>query len=65
MKDKLFRLRKFTLTLLVLVGSFIALFLDKLTGPEMVTLIPLILGIFVGGNVTEKFSPRVKENGNT
>ncbi len=46
--------RKFLLTASVLFGVFVALFMGKLTGGEAVILIPAILVIFVGGNVTAK-----------
>ncbi len=46
--------RKFLLTVGVLLGVFVALFTSKLTGGEAVILIPAVLAIFVGGNVTAK-----------
>ena len=46
--------RKFLLTLLTLVLAFAGLFMDKLAGAEMVTLVSMVLGIFTGGNVAAK-----------
>jgi len=43
--------RKFILTSFSLVTTFVALFLDKISGGELVALVPLILGVYTGGNV--------------
>jgi len=54
--DKLYRGRKFLLTAASLLGVFGALFAGKLSGGEVVALVPLILGIFTGGNVAAKYA---------
>lgn len=54
--DKTYRGRKFILTAGSLVATFAALFAGKISGGEAVALVPLILGIFTGGNVAAKFS---------
>lgn len=46
--------RKFLLAAASLALTFIALFAGKLTGGEAVILIPAILTIFAGANVTAK-----------
>lgn len=46
--------RKFLLTAVSLALTFLALFVGKLTGGEAVILIPAILTIFAGANVTAK-----------
>ena len=46
--------RKFLLTASTLLLCFAALFADKLTGSEVVSLVTIVLGIFTGGNVAAK-----------
>jgi hypothetical protein len=46
--------RKFLLTAAALAATFVALFAGKLSGAETVALVPLIIGIFTGGNVVAK-----------
>ena len=46
--------RKFLLTAACLLMTYAALFFGKLTGSEVVALVPLIIGIFTGGNVVAK-----------
>ena len=54
--DSTFRSRKFILTGASLLLTFVALFAGKISGGEIVALVPLILGIFTGGNIAAKFS---------
>jgi hypothetical protein len=53
--NKVYSGRKFVLTMVALVFTFAGLFLDKISGGEAVALVPLILGIFTGGNVASKY----------
>jgi len=46
--------RKFIMVSVALLLTFAALFAGKLIGSEVVTLVTLELGIFVGGNVVAK-----------
>jgi len=46
--------RKFYLTAGTLLLSFAALFAGKLAGPEVVTLVSMVMGIFTSGNVASK-----------
>lgn len=46
--------RKFLLTAGSLLATFAALFAGKISGAECVALVPLIIGIFTGGNVAAK-----------
>ncbi len=46
--------RKFIMVSGAMLLTFLALFLNKLTGDQTVTLVTLELGIFVGGNVVAK-----------
>ncbi len=55
-QDSMYRGRKFALTVAALLLSFAALFAGKISGGEIVALVPLILGIFTGGNVATKFA---------
>ncbi len=57
-KDSTYRGRKFVLTGGSLLLTFIALFVGKISGGEAVALIPLILGIFTGGNVAAKYATK-------
>lgn len=54
--------RKFILTSAAMVVTFLALFVDKLTGDQTVTLVSLQLAIFVGGNVAAKHKSFGEEN---
>lgn len=54
--DKVYRGRKFALAGGSLLLTFAALFLGKISGGEAVALVPLILGIFTGGNVAAKYA---------
>ena len=54
--DSMYRGRKFALTAASLFLTFAALFAGKISGGETVALVPLILGIFTGGNVATKFA---------
>ena len=54
--DSIYRGRKFALTGASLLLTFAALFVGKISGGEAVALIPLILGIFTGGNVASKYA---------
>lgn len=58
--DTVYRGRKFVLTGGSLLLTFIALFVGKISGGEAVALIPLILGIFTGGNVAAKYAANGK-----
>ncbi len=49
-----YRSRKFLLTCAVLSLTFMALFFNKITGGEAAILIPAVLTIYTGGNVTAK-----------
>ncbi len=49
-----FKTRKFLLTAVTLLLTYIALFADKLTGDQVVTLVPWLIGIFAGANVWAK-----------
>ena len=50
--------RKFGLTLLCLVMSYSALFLDRMDGSQFITVVTLVLGIYSGANVAaKKISP--------
>jgi hypothetical protein len=53
--------RKFILTAASLTATFAALFAGKLTGSECVALVPLIIGIFTGGNVVAKHKAFTEE----
>jgi len=53
-ENNTWKTRKFVLTATALILSYAALFADKLSGAEMVALVPMILGIFTGGNVVAK-----------
>jgi hypothetical protein len=54
--------RRFLLTLGGLIIGTVALFLDKITGGEYVTLVPIVLGVFVTGRVADNFiGPGTKE----
>lgn len=46
--------RKFLMVSVTILLTFVALFTSKLTGDQVVTLVTLELGIFVGGNVVAK-----------
>ena len=46
--------RKFIIVSGAMLLTFLALFMNKLTGDQTVTLVTLELGIFVGGNVVAK-----------
>ena len=54
--DKIDKLttRKFLLTATCLLLSYVGLFAGKLTGDQLVLLVPALLTIFVGGNVAAK-----------
>lgn len=54
--DSTYRGRKFALTGVALILTFAALFTGKISGGETVALVPLILGIFTGGNVAAKYA---------
>ena len=54
MQNGKFKTRKFTLTAVTLALTFIALFAGKLTGEQVVTLVPWLIGIFAAGNVAAK-----------
>lgn len=54
MNNGKWKTRKFVLTSAALACTFLALFLGKLSGGETVALVPLILGVFTGGNVVAK-----------
>lgn len=54
--DKVYSGRKFALTSVALLLTFGALFAGKISGGETVALVPLILGIFTGGNVASKYA---------
>lgn len=49
-----FRTRKFVLTAVTLLLTYVALFAGKLTGDQVVTLVPWLIGIFAGANVVAK-----------
>ena len=53
--DKLYRGRKFLLAAGSLALTFAALFAGKISGSETVALVPLIIGIFTGGNVAAEY----------
>jgi len=59
--DSTWKTRKFILTLLSLGATFGALFAGKLSGSEVVALVPLLMGIFTGGNVWSKYAPQSGE----
>ena len=52
--DTKFKTRKFTLTAATLLLTYVALFAGKLTGDQVVTLVPWLIGIFAGANVVAK-----------
>lgn len=54
MNNGKFKTRKFVLTVATLVLTYIALFAGKLTGEQVVTLVPWLIGIFAAGNVAAK-----------
>ena len=58
--DLLYRDRKYKITIGTLILVFIGLFTGKFSGAECVALIPLILGIFTGGNVWAKYAANGK-----
>jgi hypothetical protein len=49
-----FKTRKFMLTASTLLLTYAALFAGKLTGDQVVTLVPWLIGIFAGANVVAK-----------
>lgn len=49
-----FKTRKFLVTALALLLTYIALFVGKLTGDHVVSLVPWLVGIFAGANVAAK-----------
>ena len=49
-----FKTRKFVLTAVTLLLTYVALFAGKLTGDQVVTLVPWLIGIFAGANVAAK-----------
>ena len=49
-----FKTRKFVLTAVTLLLTYVALFAGKLTGDQAVTLVPWLIGIFAGANVAAK-----------
>jgi hypothetical protein len=49
-----FKTRKFMLTAVALLLTYAALFMGKLDGEQVVTLVPWIIGIFAGANVAAK-----------
>lgn len=49
-----FKTRKFLLTAATLLLTYVALFAGKLTGDQVVTLVPWLIGIFAGANVVAK-----------
>lgn len=52
--DGKFKTRKFVLTAVTLLLTYVALFAGKLTGDQVVTLVPWLIGIFAGANVVAK-----------
>jgi hypothetical protein len=49
-----FKTRKFVIISATLLLTYIALFAGKLTGDQVVTLVPWLIGIFAGANVVAK-----------
>jgi len=49
-----FKTRKFMLTAATLFLTYVALFAGKLTGDQVVSLVPWLIGIFAGANVAAK-----------
>lgn len=56
MNDDKYRSRKFRITCVLIAVASLALFLDKLSGSEFVTLATFILGIYGAANVGEKWA---------
>jgi hypothetical protein len=50
--------RKFIVTIIALAMITSFVFADKMDGAQVVTLMPLVLGLFFGGNLAEHFAKR-------
>ena len=59
--NRKFKTRKFLLTAVTLLLTYVALFAGKLTGDQVVSLVPWLIGIFAGANVAAKHKNFVKD----
>jgi len=55
MKDKRYKSRKFISAVVVIVLASVFLVIGRLEGPEWITAVNISLGLYIGGNVSQKF----------